>query len=66
MPQASDRLKSETDRRNEYRTLSLRLTQEQYRRLRRFIIKHEIETGELMSQQDLISAALTAYLDQKS
>ena len=66
MRQANDRLESEPDRRNGFRTLSLRLTKEQYRRLRRFIIKHEIETGELVSQQDLISAALTAYLDQKS
>ncbi len=64
MPQANDRLESKADRRNEFRGLSLRLTPEQHRRLRRFIIRHEIETGELMSQQDLISTALTAYLDQ--
>jgi hypothetical protein len=64
MPQAKDRLQTEADRRNEFRGLSLRLTLEQYRRLRRFINRHEMETGELISQQDLISTALTAYLDQ--
>ena len=63
MPQANDRPELEPDR---FRTLSLRLTQEQFRRLRRFIIKYEIETGELMSQQDVISLALTTNLDQKS
>lgn len=66
MPRANDRVESEADRRNEFRGLSLRLTLEQYRRLRRFIIRHEMETGELMSQQDLISTALTAYLDQNT
>ncbi len=44
-------------------TLSLRLTAEQYRRLRRYTAKVEDETGQRATHQSIIEAALTAYLD---
>lgn len=46
-------------------TLSLRLTAEQYRRLRRFVAAREDATGERMTHQGIIETALAAYLDQE-
>ena len=47
-------------------TLSLRLTAEQYRRLRRFVAAREDATGERMTHQGIIEAALSAYLDREN
>lgn len=44
-------------------TLSLRLTAEQYRRLRRYVAKTEDETGERVTHQAIIEGALTRFLD---
>ncbi len=46
-------------------TLSLRLTAEQYRRLRRFVAAREDAIGERMTHQGIIEAALSAYLDRE-
>lgn len=46
-------------------TLSLRLTAEQYRRLRRFVAAQEDATGERITHQGIIEAALVAYLDRE-
>lgn len=43
-------------------TLSLRLTAEQYRRLRRFVADQEEKTGKRMTHQAIIEAALDAHL----
>lgn len=47
-------------------TLSLRLTAEQYRRLRRFVIQHEDRTGRRMTHQAVLETALVGYLDRPS
>jgi hypothetical protein len=47
-------------------TLSLRLSSEQYRRLRRFVISFEDQTGQLRMQQAILRAALEAYFDQNA
>ncbi len=44
-------------------TLSLRLTSEQYRRLRRFVTGHEDRTGKRVTHQAVLEAALGEYLD---
>lgn len=46
-------------------TLSLRLTAEQYRRLRRFVAAREDRTGERITHQAIIEAALAEYLDRQ-
>jgi hypothetical protein len=43
-------------------TLSLRLTADQYRRLRRYVAREEDETGRRTTQQAIIEAALEEYL----
>ena len=43
-------------------TLSLRLTAEQYRRLRRFVADQEDRTGKRATHQAIIEAALDAHL----
>jgi len=43
-------------------TLSLRLTAEQYRRLRRFVADQEDKTGKRATHQAIIEAALDAHL----
>ena len=47
-------------------TLSLRLTGEQYRRLRRFVTGHEDRTGQRITHQAVLEAALTDYLDRSA
>lgn len=54
----------ELDRRAYVRTLSLRLTDEQYRKLRHFVIEHEERTGQRVTHQAVIEAALIDYLDR--
>jgi hypothetical protein len=43
-------------------TLSLRLTADQYRRLRRFVAAEEDKTGRRATHQAIIEAALDEYL----
>lgn len=43
-------------------TLSLRLTAEQYRRLRRYVADQEEKTGKRATHQAIIEAALEEYL----
>ena len=50
------------DRRAYTHTLSLRLTDDQYRRLRRYVIGHEDRTGQRMTHQAVLEAALADYL----
>jgi hypothetical protein len=45
-------------------TLSLRLTAEQYRRLRRFVADQEERTGKRATHQAIIEAALDEYLSK--
>lgn len=45
-------------------TLSLRLTGEQYQRLRGYVIEQETKTGQRFSHQAIIEAALTEWLDR--
>ena len=45
-------------------TLSLRLTSEQYRRLRRFVTTHEERTDTRLSHQAVLEAALADYLER--
>ena len=45
-------------------TLSLRLTAEQYRRLRRFVAAEEDRTGRRTTHQAIIERALEEYLDK--
>lgn len=46
-------------------TLSLRLTGEQYRQLRRFVTGHEDRTGQRITHQAVLEAALADYLDKR-
>ena len=52
-----------TEQRAYVHTLSLRLTGEQYRRLRRFVTGHEDRTGKRITHQAVLEAALGEYLD---
>jgi len=45
-------------------TLSLRLTAEQYRRLRRFVADQEEKTGKRATHQAIIETALDDYLNK--
>lgn len=45
-------------------TLSLRLTSEQYRRLRRFVADQEEKTGKRVTHQAIIQAAIDDYLSK--
>jgi hypothetical protein len=47
-------------------TPSLRLTAEQYRRLRRFVTGHEDRTSRRITHQAVLEAALTGYLDRQN
>jgi hypothetical protein len=47
-------------------TLSLRLTADQYRRLRRFVTGHEERTNERITHQAVLQAALGDYLGRQS
>ena len=46
-------------------TLSLRLTADQYRRLRRFVTGHEDRTGRRVTHQAVLEAALADYLSRR-
>ena len=46
-------------------TLSLRLTGEQYRRLRRFVTGHEERTEQRITHQAVLEAALGDYLGRQ-
>lgn len=46
-------------------TLSLRLTADQYRRLRRFVAAREDATGERATHQAIIETALAEYLSRE-
>ena len=46
-------------------TLSLRLTAEQYRRLRRFVADQEEKTGKRATHQAIIETALDDYLSKE-
>jgi hypothetical protein len=54
-----------SDRRAYTHTLSLRLTDEQYRQLRRFVTGHEDRTGQRITHQAVLEAALADYLDRQ-
>ena len=45
-------------------TLSLRLTSEQYRRLRKFVTTHEDRTDQRVTHHAVLEAALADYLDR--
>ncbi len=45
-------------------TLSLRLTAEQYRRLRRYVAQQEDQTGRRTTHQAIIETALGEFLDR--
>jgi len=47
-------------------TLSLRLTADQYRRLRRFVTGYEDRTGQRITHQAVLETALAAYLDRNN
>lgn len=47
-------------------TLSLRLTADQYRRLRRYVADQEDKTGKRATHQAIIEAALDEYLSSRS
>lgn len=47
-------------------TLSLRLTAEQYRRLRRYVARAEDEGQGRVTHQSVIETALAEYLDRQS
>ncbi len=47
-------------------TLSMRLTAEQYRRLRRFVLQQEDRTGRRFTHQALLERALSEYLDKSA
>ena len=44
-------------------SLSLRLDDEQYRRLRQFVISQEDQTGQHIRHQTILEIALTEYLE---
>ncbi len=44
--------------------LSMRMSAEQYRRLRRFVVQHEERTGRRVTHQALLERALIEYLDR--
>jgi hypothetical protein len=46
-------------------TLSLRLTNEEYRRLRRFVARIEEDRSVRLTHQAIITAALAAFLDKE-
>jgi len=54
-----------TSAKNYAHTLSLRLTAEQYRRLRRYTAKMEDEGHGRVTHQSVIETALGEYLDQQ-
>jgi hypothetical protein len=55
---------SGSEKRAYVHTLSLRLTSEQYRRLRKFVTTHEDKTDRRITHQAVLEAALADYLDR--
>lgn len=54
----------QVDKRAYVHTLSLRLTGEQYRQLRRFVTSHEDRTGQRITHQAVLEAALAEYISR--
>ena len=52
------------DKRAYAHTLSLRLTAEQYRQLRRFVTDYENRTDQRLTHQAVLEAALADYLNK--
>jgi hypothetical protein len=50
--------------RTDVRSLSFRLDDERYRRLRRFVISHEDQTGQRITHQAILEIALAEYLER--
>jgi len=63
-PAAPDRPPGEGVPKNYAHTLSLRLTADQYRRLRRFVAAEEDRTGRRITHQAIIEDALADWLDR--
>jgi hypothetical protein len=51
-------------KRGDIRALSVRLDDEQYRRLRRFVTRHEDQTGQRVTHQAILEVALAEYLER--
>jgi hypothetical protein len=51
-------------RRGDIRALSVRLDDEQYRRLRRFVTRHADQTGHRVTHQAILEIALAEYLER--
>jgi hypothetical protein len=51
-------------RRGDVRALSVRLDDEQYRRLRRFVTRHEDQTGQRVTHQAILEIALAEYMER--
>ena len=49
-------------KRGDIRALSVRLDDELYRRLRRFVTRHEDQTGQRVTHQAILEIALAEYL----
>jgi hypothetical protein len=49
-------------KRTDIRTLSVRMDDELYRRLRRFVTRHEDQTGQRVTHQAILEIALAEYL----
>ena len=47
-----------------FRALSVRLDNEQYRRLRRFVTNHEDRTSQRVTHQAILEIALAEYLER--
>ena len=52
--------------RKEVHAVSVRLDDEQYRRLRRFVTAHEDQTGQRMTHQAILEIALAEYLERNA
>ena len=62
---AGDSRMQRQDTRAYSHTLSLRLTGEQYRQLRRFVTRHEERTEQRITHQAVLEAAVDRYLDRQ-
>jgi hypothetical protein len=51
-------------KRGDVRAISLRLDDVQYRRLRRFVMNHEDQTGQRVTHQAILEIALAEYLER--
>ena len=64
-PAAQERPIGEGAPKNYAHTLSLRLTADQYRRLRRFVAAEEDRTGRRITHQAIIEEALADWLERR-